>query len=360
MMRELSDMADSAQVPRPLRGLGSEGNSTSARPAITILGLSGPLIEVGDPAPCCLARSSRLVRKFHCCRGLRDDPAGFLAFVERLLTKRHLDMPIHQQEFLFARLQARRADRIGLAPPNLASYLTAHGKAGPHRLLAELGLPQPVTRIVRSSDELRGVSRFPCVVKTSVGTASRGIWFVRDKEDLDRALQELGASGAFADEVLVQEFVAGVTEKAQAVFCRGPLIGCHAHRQIAVGGGEAGKQSVSKRGRCLQRSAKRSPGTPRCRTTISCPMRGHAASRRLRSAPGRADERLSCRHRSRRRAASGLVGRNTRGHAGKPCRHPDASCHAGAAWMCVVGRWEVRYFMRMRKFYLFNFQLVTR
>jgi hypothetical protein len=40
--------------------------------------------------------------------------------------------------------------------------------------------------------------------------------------------------------------VAGTTEKAQAVFCRGKLIGFHAYRQIAAGagGGEAIKQSV--------------------------------------------------------------------------------------------------------------------
>ena len=38
-------------------------------------------------------------------------------------------------------------------------------------------------------------SRFPSVVKTSVGTASRGIWFVRDESDLNIALYELDSSG---------------------------------------------------------------------------------------------------------------------------------------------------------------------
>ena len=42
--------------------------------------------------------------------------------------------------------------------------------------------------------------------------------------------------------------IAGTTEKAQSVFCRGRLVGFHADRQIAagVGGGEAIKQSVSR------------------------------------------------------------------------------------------------------------------
>jgi biotin carboxylase len=133
-----------------------------------------------------------------------------------------------------------------------------HSKAGFSRLLDRLCLPQPATAIVKSERELRDAIRFPCLVKTSVGTASRGIWFVRDDNDLEGVLQDLntqglniqglGANGAFADEVLVQDLIAGTTEKAQAVFCRGQLIGFHAYRQIAAGagGGEAIKQSVSR------------------------------------------------------------------------------------------------------------------
>ena len=92
---------------------------------------------------------------------------------------------------------------------------------------------------------MRDAVRFPCVVKTSIGTASRGIWFVRDDDELSRALHELDANDAFADEVLVQDLVAGATGKAQAVFSRGKLLGFHAYRQIAAGagGGEAIKQS---------------------------------------------------------------------------------------------------------------------
>jgi predicted ATP-grasp superfamily ATP-dependent carboligase len=243
-------MADSMHLAKPLRVLVSEGNSTSAREAITILGLSGHLIEVCDPSPYCLARFSRLVAKFHRCPGMRDDPAGFLRFVEGLLAAQHFDvlLPIHEQGFLFARVRQRLEGQIGLALPNFESYRSVHSKAGFSRLLDQLGLPQPATRIVNSAAELRDAIRFPSVVKTAVGTASRGVWFVCSQADLEGALWELSANGAFADEVLVQEFIAGATEKAQAVFSRGELIGFHAFRQIAagVGGGEAIKQSVSR------------------------------------------------------------------------------------------------------------------
>ncbi|MDW3389179.1 hypothetical protein NQ280_25710, partial [Escherichia coli] len=87
-------------------------------------------------------------------------------------------LPTHEQGFLFARSEARLKAHTGLALPEFASYRAVHGKAGFSRLLDRLGLPQPPTRIVTSADELRAAIRFPSVVKTSVGTASRGIWFV--------------------------------------------------------------------------------------------------------------------------------------------------------------------------------------
>jgi predicted ATP-grasp superfamily ATP-dependent carboligase len=242
---------------RPLRVLISEGNSTSAREAVTVLGLSGHVIEVCDPSSVCLTRFSRFVRKFHACPALRDDPRGYLRFVEKLLVTRPFDvlLPIHEQGFLFARARQRLEGRVGLALPGFESYRTAHSKAGFSRLLDRLGLPQPATRIVRSATELREAIRFPAVLKNSVGTASRGVWFVRNESDLERALQDLSAhdftvTGGFADDVLVQDLVEGAIEKAQSVFCRGRLAGFHAFRHIAAGagGGEAVKQSVSRPG----------------------------------------------------------------------------------------------------------------
>src|ERR1700704_4968447 len=133
-------MADSAHLSKPLRVLVSEGNSTSAREAITILGLAGHHIEVCDPAPFCLARFSRFVAKFHRCPAMRDDPAGFLGFVEQLLASGRFDvlLPIHEQGFLFARVLPRLQARVGLALPDFQSYRAVHSKAGFSRLLDRL------------------------------------------------------------------------------------------------------------------------------------------------------------------------------------------------------------------------------
>lgn len=241
-------MVDLSRRAKPLRVLLSEGNSTSAREAVTILGLAGHIIEVCDPSPVCLCRLSRFISKFHRCPGLRDDPAGYLAFIEALLAAGRFDvlLPIHEQGFLFARVRGRLEVRAGLALPDFENYRAAHSKAGFTRLLDELGLPQPATRIVTSAPELRDAVHFPCVIKTSIGTASRGVWFARDTDGLAQALQELDAADAFPGEVLVQDIVAGTTGKAQAVFSHGKLLGFHAYQQIAAGagGGEAIKQSV--------------------------------------------------------------------------------------------------------------------
>jgi predicted ATP-grasp superfamily ATP-dependent carboligase len=232
---------------KPLRILIPEGSSTSGREAVTILGLLGHHIEVCDPSPWCLARYSRFVRKFHRCPGLRRDPAGFLAFVENLIATGRFDvlLPTHEQGLLFARVQDRLAGRIAVALPSFENYRTAHSKAGFSRLLARLDLPQPPTRILRSQSEPRGATLFPAVVKTSVGTASRGVHFVHNESELASALHAIDAQGSL-DEVLVQDMIAGVTEKAQSVFSRGRLLGFHAFRQVAPGisGGEAIKQSV--------------------------------------------------------------------------------------------------------------------
>ncbi|MEH2480333.1 hypothetical protein V1282_003690 [Nitrobacteraceae bacterium AZCC 2146] len=241
-------MTTSRYIFKPLRILLSEGTSTSAREVVTVLGLAGHAVEICDPETHGLTRFSRFVRKYHRCPPLRDDPVGFLRFVEQLLARERFDvlLPIHEQGFLFAKVQGRLGAKVGLALPGFEDYRIAHSKAGFSRVLDRLGLPQPETRIVTSADEIRNASSFPCVIKTAIGTASRGVWMVRDEADLTRALQELESGDGFAGEVLVQALVAGATEKVQAVFCRGALTGFHAYRQIAggAGGGDAIKQSV--------------------------------------------------------------------------------------------------------------------
>jgi predicted ATP-grasp superfamily ATP-dependent carboligase len=239
-----------ANAPRSsrLRILLSEGSSTSAREAITALGLNGHHVEICDPDPHCLGRFSRFVRKFHRCPRLRHNPAEYLSFVLDLIARRPFDilLPIHEQGLLFAKARERVEPRIAVALPSFDSYRQVLSKAGFSRLLTELALPQPNKRLLKTPAELQAIRHFPCVIKTSIGTASRGTWIVHDHAGLERALRELTEADAFSDEILVQDFVPGVVEHAQAVFARGSLLASHAYRQLAAGagGGPARKESV--------------------------------------------------------------------------------------------------------------------
>jgi predicted ATP-grasp superfamily ATP-dependent carboligase len=233
-----------------VRILLSEGASTSAREAITALGVKGHHIEVCDPSPHCLGRFSRFVHKVHRCPGLRDDPAAYLHFMLDLVARQRFDvlLPIHEQGLLFAKVSERLRPHVGVALPSFESYRRAHSKAGFSRLLSDLGLPQPATRFVTTPAELRDAIRPPCVVKSSIATASRGIWLIDDGTDPAQILRQIEAAGAFEDMVLVQEFVQGPIEHAQAVFHQGRLVAMHAYRQLlaGAGGGPALKESVGR------------------------------------------------------------------------------------------------------------------
>jgi predicted ATP-grasp superfamily ATP-dependent carboligase len=230
-----------------MRILLSEGASTSARQAITTLGLNGHTVEICDPDPHCLGRFSRFVRRFHRCPGLGVDPEGYFSFVCELLARQRFDvlLPIHEQGFLFAALRKHLPSDIGIALPSFQSYEQVHGKAEFSRLLSELDLPQPETRIVAGGRDVGDVV-FPSVLKTSIGTASRGTWLLRAPSDLQQAIEELEASGSFDEPLVVQELAAGFVEHAQAVFSGGCLVGVHAYRQLSrgAGGGDARKESI--------------------------------------------------------------------------------------------------------------------
>ena len=231
-----------------MRILLSEGASTSARQAITALGLKGHEIEICDPNPLCLGRFSRFVSRYHRCPGLGLDPHGYLSFILDRISGGRFDvlLPIHEQGLLFAKVRKRIASHVAVALPSFESYARAHSKIGFSQLASELELPQPTARFVASAEELLRIECFPYVLKAAVGTASRATWVIGKREDLQSAVSDLQRSGAFADPVLVQELAPGHIEHAQAIFCQGMLIAFHGYRQTSrgAGGGDATKLSI--------------------------------------------------------------------------------------------------------------------
>ncbi len=312
-------MADPSHGSKPLRVLLSEGSSTSAREAITVLGLAGHIVEVCDPSPVCLGRFSRFVSKFHRCPGLRDDPAGYLSFVEKLLAERPFDvlLPIHEQGFVFARVKERFETRVGLALPDFESYRTAHSKAGFSRLLDELraaaagnanrDIAERIARCRSLSLRRQDLDRH---------REPRHLVCARRQRTRRRRCRNSARMMHSPTRCWCRIWSRARPKKPRRYFARGKLLGFHAYRQIAAGagGGEAIKQSVRRPEvrADVATIGERLGWHGALSVDIIMPERGLSPLYRLQPASGRTDERLSRRARSGRFAAAGFARRKRR------------------------------------------------
>jgi hypothetical protein len=127
----------------------SEGSSLSARQSLSALGPLGYRIDVCDPNPLCISRFSRFVRRFYRSPALGTDPVAYLGVIIRRLDEGRYDvpLPVHEQAFLFARTQHMLGPKVGLALTDFDKLAALQSKAEFSKVLAQLGLPQPLTRL---------------------------------------------------------------------------------------------------------------------------------------------------------------------------------------------------------------------
>lgn len=226
----------------------SEGSSLSSREAITALGLAGHRVELLSSDPMCLGRFSRFVSRVHRAPASGADPDGYLAAVIETVKTRKIDalLPVHEQAYLFAAARKQLPSNLGIALSDFEAFEQVQSKAGLADLLRRLNVPQPKTDIVRSADEFAAERPYPFFVKAAFGTASAGVWRVRNERQRDAVLLQLEQRNAFADGLLVQAAVTGTLERAQSVFDRGRLVASHIYRQAVEGpgGGDVLKISV--------------------------------------------------------------------------------------------------------------------
>ena len=234
-----------AQKPKILL---SEGSSLSSREAITALGLSGHRVELLSNDPMCLGRFSRFVDRVHRAPASGADPDGYLKTVIETVETGKIDalLPVHEQAYLFAAARQRLPSQLGVALAEFEAFEQVQSKAGLAELLTRLEVPQPRTELVRSADEFAADRAYPFFVKAAFGTASTGVWRVRDARERDTVLVQLQQHDAFAEGLLVQAAVTGSLERTQAVFDRGRLVASHIYRQVVEGpgGGDVLKISV--------------------------------------------------------------------------------------------------------------------
>jgi predicted ATP-grasp superfamily ATP-dependent carboligase len=227
----------------------SEGSSLSAREAITALGLAGHRVELVSSDPLCLGRFSRFVTRVHRAPASGADPDGYLARILDIIKARAIDvlLPVHEQAYLFAAARQRLPPGLGIALADFSAFEAVQSKASLAELLARLDVPQPETAVIRTADEFARARPFPFFVKSAFGTASTGVWKVRDERQRDTLLARFERDDAFAGGLLVQAAISGALERTQAVFDRGRLVACHIYRQIAEGpsGGDVLKLSIA-------------------------------------------------------------------------------------------------------------------
>jgi hypothetical protein len=248
-------MKESAPLPRirrPVRVLLTEGSSLSARQTLYALGYAGAVIDVCDPKPLfCLARYSRYVRACYRCPSFTAEPASYLQFLQKRLLADNYDVlfPVHDQVFLLSRCRDLFSASVGLPVPDFAALERLQSKTEFIRLLDELGLPHPLTELVRTRSELEQASKLPCYVKLPYSTAGCGVWFVRDAGELRQLADRLEQAGRLPclSEILVQQEAPGVLGVVQCVFQRGRLIAghCYQARALGVGGSARARVSVS-------------------------------------------------------------------------------------------------------------------
>ncbi len=231
----------------PLRVLLTEGSSTSAREAVTLLGRQGHHVEVCDPDRHCLARFSRHTARLHAVPGMGLDPGGFLEALAEILGKGVFDvlLPIHEQGYLIAHAGDRLRQFAAFALPDARTYGRVLDKSRFAEVLRETALPQPEMRVARSAGEIETIGEGPVVLKLPVATASRGVWIVDAPAALEPVLARLDELCAYERGVIVQEFVRGALGHVQAVFDNGALVAVHGYRQLAAGAGGGPSRKVS-------------------------------------------------------------------------------------------------------------------
>lgn len=139
----------------------TEGTSLSARQTLTALGaLASPdrqfAIDVMDPNALCQGRFSRFTRRWIRCPHYARKPEQFLEFLARQVASGQYDvlLPTHEQVYMLSRYHRLLRPHIGIALPDFQSMDRMQNKALFMRLLQELQIPHPESRIVRTRDEL--------------------------------------------------------------------------------------------------------------------------------------------------------------------------------------------------------------
>lgn len=145
-----------------MRVLLSEGSGLTSRQVATRLGQLGHELELLSSSALCLSRFTRQVSRVHAVPSFGVDPLAWFDTANAVVAARSIDMLFPTQEQVT--VLSARCEELGTATvvPTFQSLRQVQDKVSAHDSLAQIGLPQPVTVVARSLDELAQRSTFPC------------------------------------------------------------------------------------------------------------------------------------------------------------------------------------------------------
>jgi len=227
-----------------MRILLSEGSGLTSRQVATRLGDLGHHVELLSATWICLTRFTRHVRKIHSVPRFGREPLAWFDAASAIAKARGIDVlfPTHEQVAVLSALQ--QALNVATVVPPFPSLRRVQDKISAFRTLQEVGVPQPVSVIARSVDDLTGLATFPVFVKRPISTASSGVRRVSSSAELQTVASALGLDPS---ELLIQCQASGPLAMVQVVADNGRLVAHHANLRVreGVGGGASLKESIA-------------------------------------------------------------------------------------------------------------------
>ncbi len=222
-----------------MRVLLTEGSGLASRQIATRLDELGHEVFAAVSDPLCLARFTRHVRHLVRVPPFGPDPlAWFDATLQRAVALGvEVVFPTQEQVTVLSH-QLPRLTAAGpcTAVPRFSALRRVQDKVSAHATLAEAGVAQPRSLVVRDPSSLGSWTAFPAYVKAPVGTASAGVRRVDDPRRLAEATRSLLDTAASPDRaVLVQEGADGMLVMAQSVFDSGTMVAFHANERVREG-----------------------------------------------------------------------------------------------------------------------------
>ena len=185
-----------------MRILLTEGSGLASRQIATRLDELGHDVSAAVSDPLCLARFTRHVRPLRARPAVRAGPPGLVRRRTRAAGALGVEVVFPTQEqvtVLSHQLPRLTAAGLSTAVPPSPRCAGCRTRWPPRRTLAEVGVAQPRSVVVRRPGGAAEWAAFPAYVKAPVGTASTGVRRVEGPGQLDDAVRGFLAAGARED-----------------------------------------------------------------------------------------------------------------------------------------------------------------